>query len=387
MSRNIEANDKKIPAIIGTGGAFGRNVVTNEMVAGILGRKPNSIERMMTMTGAGISERRWVDSPTFTGNPQILENPNDPKDKEFWRTQGLEIAASDLGSEALLQAAAMAGVDVKTIKEIIGASGSQDLRGVAVAALIQNKLGLSKNTRTYDAYSACPGWVHALNNSFNSLTSPYGEAGPQAAIGTELLSPILSKDRPALFVLFGDASGATITDMVVPDAGAPTAMAFKFGTDGSLALELCMPGGGSRYPTSEQTLAQDIETLVMNGDVIAENAVKAMAEVTKRAIAQAGVAKEDIDWIIPHQANRRIMDKTYDEVMGNVADEAGVPYHKMIATVHKYGNTSTASIPTAMNDAIHDGRLKRNHLVVVTSFGAGLNYGAAVLPMVGLPKK
>lgn len=386
MSRSAEQINK-LPAITGVGAAFGKNVVNNEKIAEILGRKAGSIERMMTSTGAGISERRWVDSPNFSGTPQLLDNPDDPKDKDYWKTQGLKIAASDLGSEALLNAANMAGVDVKDIQAIVGASGSQDLRGVAVAALIQHKLGLPTGVRTYDAYSACPGWVHALSNSFNSLASPYGEGGPQAAIGTELLSPILSKKRPALFVLFGDASGATVTDMVVPDTGAPIAMAFEFGTDGSLANELCMPGGGSRYPTSEHTLAQDIETLIMNGEVIAENAVRYMAQVTRLAMQKAGVTAQDVDWVIPHQANRGIMNDTYREIMGNVADEAGVPFHKMIATVHKYGNTSTASIPTAMNDAIEDGRLKRNHLVVVTSFGAGLNYGAAVLPMVGLPKK
>lgn len=391
MSKSVERH--AIPAITGVGAATGKNVVTNERVAAILDKKPASIDRMMTMTGAGIQERRWVDSPLL-GAPDPLADvdPNDPKrDKEPWKNHGLEIAASDLGVEALREAAKMAKVDLNTIRAIHGASGSQDLRAVAVAALIQSKLGLPKDVRTYDAYAACPGWVHALSNSFNSLDSRYGDGGPQAAIGAEVISPILNKNRPALFVLFGDAAGATITDMVVPDEGAPTAMAFKFGTDGSLAEELCMPGGGSKFPTSEKTLALDLETLVMNGELVAENAVKYMAKATMDAIAAAGYQKEDIDWVIPHQANRKIMDDTFREVMaqrdleGNIMDEAGIPYHKMVATVQRYGNTSTASIPTAMRDAIADRRVKRNQLVVVTSFGAGLNYGAAVLPMVGLP--
>lgn len=389
MSKSPE---QKIPAIIGVGGATGKNVITNERIAEILGKKSDSIRRMMGITGAGIEERRWVNSPIL-GHPDSLADV-DPKEKEPWKGRGLEVAASDLGVEALREAAKMAHVDLNTIRAIHGASGSQDLRAVAVAALIQSKLDLPHDVRTYDAYAACPGWVHALSNSFNSLDSRYGEGGPQAAIGAEVISPILNKNRPALFVLFGDAAGATITDMVVPDEGAPTAMAFRFGTDGSLAEELCMPGGGSKFPTSERTLALDLETLVMNGDLVAENAVKYMAQATKAAIAAAGYQKEDIDWVIPHQANRGIMNKTYDAVMGidrttmgNVADEAGIPYHKMVSTVEKYGNTSTASIPTAMRDAISDGRVQRNQLVVVTSFGAGLNYGAAVLPMVGLPGK
>ncbi len=380
----MSPENNTIPAITGVGASFGKNIVNNADVARLLQRKEGSIKRMMESTGAGIQERRWVDSPNVTGKPQSLSDPENAKEKDPWKSRGLKVAASDLGAEALQNAAKMAGVDVKDIKTIIGASGSQDVRGVAVAAFIQERLGLGKDIRTYDVYSACPGWIHALNNSMVNLSSPYGEGGPQAAIGVEVLSPILSKKRPSIFVLFGDAAGATVTDLVVPDAGAPTTMAFKFGTDGSLALELCMPGGGSRYPTSEQTLEQDLETLVMNGPLISKHAVTYMAEVTRQAIKDAGVEREDIDWVIPHQANLGIMQSTYREVMGNVADESGIPYRKMISTVQKYGNTSAASIPTAMNDAIHDGRLKRNDLVVVTSFGAGLNYAAAVLPMVGL---
>lgn len=376
---------ERIPAITGIGAAFGRNIVPNSRIDELLGKKSGAVDRMMKITGAGIEERRWVDSPQLE-SPQELRGP-DPKNRNYWKTHGLEIAASDLGVEALMEAANMAGVDLQEIKAIFGGSGSQDLRAVAVASLIQSKLGLPNNIRAVDSYAACPGWLHALKNSFDSLYSPIGEGGPQAAIGAEVISPILSKDRPALFVLFGDASGATVTNMVIPDTGAPTSMAFQFGSDGRLAEELCMPGGGSKYPTSAQTLELDLNTLVMDGEIVAENAVKRMAEASRTAIERAGVQVEDIDWVIPHQANRMIMNNAYDLLMGNMADEARIPYDKMIATVQKYGNTSTASIPTAMHDAYQDGRLKRNHLILVTSFGAGLNYGAAVLPMVGLPRR
>lgn len=376
----------KIPAITGVGAASGENIVNNERVSQILGIREKAIGRMMSMTGAGIVERRWVNSPQI-GVEQELRNPDNPEDPDFWKEHGLKVAASDLASTALTRAAEMAGIDVKDIKAIVGASGSQDMGGVSIASQVQDRLGLPRSTRTYDVYSACPGWLQALRNTFDGLTSLVGEGGPQAAIGAEVLSPILSPRKSSLFVLFGDASGATIVDNVAPDAGAPTAMAFEFGTDGSLANELCMPAGGSRFPSSEQTINLDLHTLHMNGPVVAEHAVRYMAEATLMALKKAGLSKDDIDWVIPHQANRKIMEETYREVMGNVADAAGIPYHRMISNVERFGNTSTATIPTAMAEAIQDGRLRRNQVIVVTSFGAGFNYGAAVLPMVGLPKR
>ncbi|MGE5041860.1 MAG: 3-oxoacyl-ACP synthase III family protein [Candidatus Levyibacteriota bacterium] len=377
---------ERIPAITGVGAAFGKNEISNERVSQLLGIREKTIGRMMSMTGAGIEHRRWVDSSQL-GVTQTLTNPNDPKDPNYWKEHGLEVAASDLASEALLRASEMAGIDVKNIKAIVGASGSQDLRGVPIAAMIQDKLGLPRSTRAHDVYSACPGWLQALRNTYDSLLSPLTEGGPQAAIGSEVLSPILSKERSSLFVLFGDAAGATVVDNVIPDEGAPKVMAFEFGSDGSLAQELCMPGGGSKYPSSQETLDADLHTLLMNGPVVAEHAVNYMAEATQAALKKAGISREDVDWIIPHQANRGIMDDTYKRIMGDTADAAGIPYGNMIATVHKYGNTSASTIPIAMAEAIQEGKLKRNQLVVVTSFGAGFVYGAAVLSMVGLPKK
>jgi 3-oxoacyl-[acyl-carrier-protein] synthase-3 len=371
----------RLPAITGIGAAHGKNAVTNEELARKLfppkspdespGRSVKLMQRLMRPIG--IESRYWVDR-------DLIDMPTTGTAiHSAIQLRGLQIVTSDLAVEAVLQAADMAGVEKSSITSVTVGSGTQDFRGVAVAALVQDKLGLPTTTRTYDVYAACPGWVHALANTFNDLYSPIGAGGPQAVVGAETLSPILSEQEQLLYPLFGDAAGATIVEMVEPDPGAPTGMAFAFGTDGSYARNLYMPGGGTVHPTSHATIDQDLHTLKMDGGLVKDLAVKHMAALTQAALAKAGVSIDDVALLVPHQANLEIMQAT--------ADAAGIPYERMAVSIDHYGNTSAASIPTALREAWEQGRVKRNDVVAFATFGAGLNFGAAVIPMVGLPAR
>ncbi len=155
-------------------------------------------------------------------------------------------------------------------------------------------------------------------------------------------------------------------------------MGFGFGADGKYTDELGVEAGGSRLPTSLTTVQQERHFLHMNGKVIFDQAIARMSEATRRALDDAGVPIEAIDFFVPHQANRKIIEA--------VAENLGVPLEKVVITINKYGNTSSSSIPIALYEAIKDGRIKRNMMIAMCSFGAGLTYVAAVLPMVGLPR-
>lgn len=347
----------KIPAITGVGKAVGRRLVTNEDIDGMLGRKKGSTDRAMRMTGTGIEQRFWVPMESYEAKQ----------------------TTSDLGSEALAEAIKMAGIYNDNLKKVIVATSSPDYLGVSVAAMVQHKLGLPTTIQAYDLAAGCTGWLQAVDDGFANLQSPVGRGGPQAVIGAEIMSPVLSKKQTNTFMIFGDAAGATIIDLVPPDKGAPTNRAFVPGSDGSLAEKLSIPAGGSKYPPSQHTIDNDMHSMHMEGEIIKKNAIRRMVEVTKKALEESGVPMEEVALFIPHQANLSIIQA--------IAESLNFPMERVMVTIDKYGNTSSASIPTALREAWDADRIKRNDIMVVATFGAGLVYIAAVLPMVGLPKK
>jgi 3-oxoacyl-[acyl-carrier-protein] synthase-3 len=347
----------KIPAITGIGKAAGRNIVTNADLDEMLGSKKGFVDRAMRRTGTGIEQRYWVP----------MEN------------HMAQQTASDLGTEALIGAIEMGGIDKNDLRKIVVATSSPDFLGVSVAAMLQHRLGLPNNIQAYDLAAGCTGWLQATHEAYANLLSPLGMGGPQAVGGVEILSPILSKNKLNTFIIFGDAAGVTIVNLVKPDEGAPTNMAFVPGADGSLADKLNVPAGGSRYPTSQYTIENDMHSMSMEGDIIKENAITRMIEVSKKAVEKARVPMEDVALFIPHQANLSIIQST--------AEGLNFPMEKVMVAIKSYGNTSAASIPTALREAWDRDRIKRNDMMLVASFGAGLEYIAAILPMVGLPKK
>jgi len=346
-------NKERIPAITGIGKAVPPRIVINSDIDQILEKQAGFTSRLMRMAKVGIESRHWV-------------KPG-------------EQATSDLAVEASIQALKMAGISKEQLKTIVVATGTSDFVAVAAAAIVQHKLGLPSNIRAYDVYAACPGWVQAMQNVFADLTSSYGQGGPQLVVGAEVISPILSKNRPDTFAIFADAAGATTVDLVEPDEGAPTKIAFAFGSDGQYADKLNVLAGGSKYPTSAETVAKDMHTVNMDGRLVKEKAITRMTELTKQVLEKAGVPQEEVTLFIPHQANLQIIKET--------AEALNFPQERVFVTVDHMGNTSAASIPTALYEAYEQGAIKRNDILAVVSFGAGMLYAAAVLPMVGLPKK
>lgn len=345
---------ERIPAIIGLGKAVGRNIVDNAQIAANLGKDPLVIDRLMKPVG--IKSRNWVEKG--------------------------EQVTSDLCTEALLQALAMADVERNSLRTIVVATSSPDYMGVPAAPIVQHKLGLSTNVRGYDITAACTGWVHALYNTFKDLSASYAygeDTGPHAVIGAEILSLILSKKQPLLYPLFGDAAGATLVDVVQPDEGVPTNWQFAFGVDGKYAESLYMPAGGSKFPACQATVDADMHTLMMDGRVVKEHAVNQMATLTKQVLEKAGVPQEEVTLLIPHQANL--------DIIRDTAEALNFPMEKVIVVIDHMGNTSAASIPTAITEAWESGRLQRNNMVAFATFGAGFEFAAGVIPMVGLPKK
>lgn len=347
----------KIPAITGIGKAVGRYIVTNELIDDKLGRMKGLTNRAMRRNGIGIEQRFWVP----------MENHESKQ------------TTSDLAVESLIEAIKMSDIEKKDLKKIVVATSSPDYLGVSTAAMVQHRLGLQTNIQAYDLTAGCTGWLQALNDAYANLLSPIGRGGPQAIIGAEVISPVLSKKKLNTYILFGDAAGAAIVDLVEPDEGVPTNMAFVAGADGSLADKLYVPAGGSKYPASQYTVENDMHSMDMEGDIIKDNAIKRMTEVTKTALKESGVPMEDVALFIPHQANLSIIE--------SIADNLNFPMERVMVTVDKYGNTSAASIPTALREAWDAKRIKRNDILVMATFGAGLEYIAAVFPMVGLPKK
>jgi len=341
---------ERIPAITGIGKAVGKNIIDNKTIAELLGRGLSTVDRMMR--SVGIETRYWV-------------------------SEGEE-ATSDLSAKALLEALKMAGIERSNLQTIIVCTSSSDYLGVPVASMLQDKLGLPKNVRYYDVTAACTGWVQGLYNAFVDLTSPYGRDGPQAVIGAEVMSPTLSIKYSNVYPLFGDAAGAVIVSLVEPDENAPTQIAFAFGGEGSYAEKLFMPAGGSKHPASQQTIDNDWHTLQMDGPAIKEAATKRMVEKTKEVLDKAGIPIEEVALFIPHQANLQIMNE--------VASELNFPWEKVMKTIDHFGNTSAASIPTALCEAWETGKIKRNDILAFATFGAGLTFAAGVIPMVGLPR-
>lgn len=347
------------PAIISVGMATGSRCVPNQDIDIFLGRTLGLTDRLMRAGRVGIEQRFWVGGQV----------------------------TSDLCVSALQEAMEKAGIRPSDIKGLFVATSSPDMQGVSEAANVQYKAGLPNKLLASTNSDACPGFPHALHRAFAELTSPLGLSGYVAVIGAEVMSLVLGRDngfshpersKEQIAVLVGDGAGAVIVKKVVPDKGAPTNFGFAAGVDGQYADELGVEAGGSRLPTSLKTVQEGRHLIHMNGRVIFEQAVKRMSEAATEALADAGIPVEEIDFFVPHQANRRIMEA--------VANNLQIPMEKVVITIDKYGNTSSSSIPIALYEAVTVERIKRNHIVLTSSFGAGLIYAAQVFPMVGLPR-
>ena len=275
-------------------------------------------------------------------------------------------ALSDLATPAAQRAIEMAGISPEDLDLIIVGTSTPDMLRPSSACIIQDKLK-NKKAAAFDVNAACPGFIYGLSIAEKFIQDGSHEYG--LVIGSEIVSNRIDYEDRSTCVLFGDGAGAVILS---PSNGNGNGeiLSSHLHSDGSLWELLNVPGGGSRKPPSHDMLNQRLHVVKMKGNEVFKHAVRTMVDVAIEAMEKNGVSSEDIDWFIPHQANIRIME--------TVAKRLGIPGEKMIVTIHKYGNTSAASIPVALDEKVRSGKIKRGDLILMASFGAGFVWGAVL---------
>jgi 3-oxoacyl-[acyl-carrier-protein] synthase-3 len=329
--------------------------------------KHNFVGRTCSITGVG----SYVPERILTNAD--LEKMVDTSDEWITSRTGIKerrIAApneftSDLAAKAAVRAMEMAGVTAAQIDLIIVASITPDMPFPNTACLVQQKLG-ARRIPAFDLEAACSGFLYALEVGQNFITARTFET--VLVIGAEKLSSITNwKDRNTC-VLFGDGAGAAILQNRPFSHGLLTT---ALGADGAKAELLSMPGGGSRCPASPQTVQDGLHYLRMDGKETFKNAVQAMCAAANEVLSRCEIDISKIKCVIPHQANRRIIDA--------VADRLGATPEQLFVNLHKYGNTSAASVAIALDEAVRSGRVVRGDLILIVGFGAGLTWGAAII--------
>jgi 3-oxoacyl-[acyl-carrier-protein] synthase-3 len=274
-------------------------------------------------------------------------------------------AASDLGSSAALAALKNAGVSAEDIDLVICATITGDMPFPATASIIQDRIG-ARRAAAFDLAAGCSGFVYGLSAAASFIGS--GEYDRILVIGVDLLSKITDYEDRATCVLFGDGAGAAILAPTDDNYGI---LSVVLGSDGSGADVLKIDAGGSRLPISLETVRARQHYIKMAGQEVFKFAVRIMRDATLQALQKCGLSTSDVDLFIPHQANIRIIE--------SAARRLDLPPEKVFVNVQKYGNTSAASIPIAMDEAMREGRLKKGDVVVVVGFGAGLTWAASVI--------
>lgn len=271
---------------------------------------------------------------------------------------------ASLATKAAWEALDMANLRPRDLDMIIVATSSPEYIFPATACIVQDRIGAYK-AGAFDILAACTGFIYALNIGTQAIQS--GSQENILVIGAETLSRVINwKDRDTC-ILFGDGAGAFVLQAGDEPGGILSATLRSDGSGGDL---LSVPAGGSRLPTTPETVAQNLHYIHMNGREVFRFAIKVMAQATRDAIEDANLAMEDIQLIIPHQANKRIIEAA--------ARSLNIPIEQVAINVECYGNTSTASIPIATYEAHKQGRLKPGDNIVFVGFGAGLTWGAAV---------
>ncbi len=274
-------------------------------------------------------------------------------------------AASDLGAEAARRALREAGLKPEDIECLIVATITGDMPFPATACFIQNLCGL-KNAACFDISAACTGFIYAL-----SIGKAYIESKTYKnvlIVAVDVLSRVTDWTDRGTCILFGDGAGAAVLEPTLDDNGI---MSIYIGSNGDQTHLLQQPGGGSRNPATEKTVKEGLHYIKMNGNEIFKLAVTAMLHSARKALDQAGLKSEDIQLLIPHQANIRIIEAT--------AKRFKLPIEKIFVNIQKYGNMSGATTAVGLDEAFREGRIKKGDYVELVAFGAGLTWGAAVI--------
>jgi 3-oxoacyl-[acyl-carrier-protein] synthase-3 len=271
---------------------------------------------------------------------------------------------ASLATEAGLRALSVADLKPADLDLVIVATSSPEHIFPSTASLVQDRIGAIK-AGAFDLSAACTGFIFALNMAGQAIRS--GSINNALVIGSETLSRLINwKDRGTC-ILFGDGAGAFVLQAEDEPGGVLSAV---MRSDGSGADLLSLPAGGSRFPTSLETVRKNLHYIQMNGREVFRFATRVMVNATEEAVQAADLSVDDIQLVIPHQANQRIIEAA--------ARGLNIPIERVMMNIACYGNTSTASIPIATCEAIKEGRLKPGDKVVFVGFGAGLTWGAAV---------
>lgn len=274
-----------------------------------------------------------------------------------------EEASSDLGVKAALEALKDADLGVEDIDGIVTATLSPDHIFPSTACIIQGKLGAVK-AAAFDVGAGCSGFVYALTVALGLVETGFDNV---LVIGTEAISRFVNWQDRSTCVLFGDGAGAAIVGRVNKGG----VLGFDLGSDGSGHGLLTVPVGGSREPVTVGNIDQNRHFLYMSGSEVFRFAVRILPKTSKKALEKANLNISDLDWMIPHQANTRIIDAAIDLLQ--------LDKNKVIVNLERYGNTSAASIPIAWVEAVKDGKIKRGDKLLLVGFGAGLTWASMVL--------
>ncbi len=319
--------------IAGLGSCLGERVLTN-----------GDLERMVDTTDEWIRER--------TG---ILRRHLLAPDK----------ATSDLVLGAATPALEQAGVEPGDLDMIIVGTVTPDHPFPSTACLVQDRLG-ARRAAAFDLQAACSGFLYGLVVAERFVAS--GSCRTVLVAGAEALSRITDYQDRKTCVLFGDGAGVAVVREASPGYGI---LASYLGSDGAGGGLLYQPAGGSRLPASETTVAERLHYVRMNGSEVFKQAVRVMGDAALEALRRAGLRKEDVDLLVPHQANLRIVEA--------VARRLGMPEDRVMVNLDECGNMSSASVPVALDQAVREGRVGRGDVVLLVAFGAGLTWGSVVL--------
>ncbi len=329
----MTARSEKSVGILGIGSYVPKKILTNK-----------DLEKIVDTTDEWISDRTGIKERHI-----VSEGEN----------------TSDLATWAAERALMDAHLTADDIDLVIVATATPDMFFPSTACLVQNNLKASK-AAAYDLSAGCSGFMYSIATASQFIKT--GLYKYVLVIGAESLSRFMDFTDRNTCVLFGDGAGAVVLGEVPEGHGI---LGVNLGSDGSGGSLLSLPAGGTRIPATEETVKQRLHYIHMEGNEVFKFAVKVMGEASVKALEQAGLQASDVDWLIPHQANIRIIQ--------SAAKRLKMPMEKVIVNVDRYGNTSSASIPIALEEAIHDGRIKSGQVVSMVGFGAGLTWASAVM--------
>ena len=319
--------------ILGTGSELPSKVVTN-----------HDLEKMVETSD------EWITIRTGIKERRVLEEGKGNADMAFR-------AAQRALNDAQMQATDLDAIIMGTV--------TPDYVFPSSACVLEDMLG-ARNVFSFDVGAACSGFLNALSVADSFIRT--GQINNALVVGSDALSRLLNWQDRGTCILFGDGAGAVVLGASENGSGI---LSTRLRTDGSYVKTLYVPAGGSLKPATPETVRRNEHTITMNGKEVFKIAVRSMEEISRQALVEADVQVSEVSLVIPHQANRRIIVA--------LAERLGIPMERVMVNLEKYGNTSAASIPVALDEAKRQGRIKPGDIVLLNAFGAGFAWGAAVI--------